>query len=433
MFRDRRDRFMREIQDGVAVFCSAPVSSRNSDVEYEYRQDSDFYYLTGFEEPESVAVFLPNHPEHKFVLFVRQRDKEKETWTGRRAGVEGAVQKFGANKAFNLEDLDKELPELLKDADTLYYRFGRNEEFNNRITKLLQRFQLTRPRTGKGITKIIDPASILHEMRSIKSLDDLKILRRAVEISAAGHLAAIRECRPGMYEYELEALIEYTFKKNGSVSPGYPTIVGAGANGTILHYNTNTDQIKDGDLVLVDAGAEYNFFTGDVTRTFPANGKFTEAQRDIYQLVLDAQLNAIDMVKPGATVNTINNRTVETLTEGMVRLGLLKGEIKKLIEDGAYRKFYMHRTSHWLGMDVHDVGMYQVNGSERALEPGMVLTVEPGLYISGNDNEVDPKYWDIGVRIEDDVLVTDNGYEVLSATAPKAINEIESVMRPNLG
>jgi len=429
MFSGRREKFMQQMRSGAAIFCSAPVSNRNGDVEYEYRQDSDFYYLTGFDEPESVAVFLPEHKEHKYVLFVRKKDKEKETWTGRRAGVEGAVEKFGAAKAFAIDEIDKELPELLKNIDILYFRFGRNEEFNLRVIKLVQHSQLMRPRTGKGITSIVDPSSILHEMRLIKNADDLTLARRAAQISGEAHRTAMQACRPGMWEYELEALIEYHFRKNGCLSPGYPTIVGSGANATILHYNTNTDQIKDGDLVLIDAGAEFGFYSGDVTRTFPANGKFTDAQRDVYQLVLDAQMAAIAMVMPGATANDVHDHVVEILTEGMVRLGLLQGDIKELIKEGKYKKFYMHRTSHWLGMDVHDAGMYQAGDKARSLMPGMILTVEPGLYISGNDPEVDQKYWDIGVRIEDDVLVTENGHEVLTTAAPKSVDDIEATMR----
>jgi Xaa-Pro aminopeptidase len=429
MFSGRREKFMQQMGNGAAIFCSAPVSSRNGDVEYEYRQDSDFYYLTGFDEPESVAVFLPEHKDHKYVLFVRKKDKEKETWTGRRAGVEGAVEKFGAQKAFAIDEMDKELPELLKNIDTLYFRFGRNEEFNQRVIKLVQHSQLMRPRTGKGISSILDPSLILHEMRLIKTADDLRFARRAAQISAEAHALAMQACRPGMWEYELEALIEYHFRKNGCLSPGYPTIVGSGANTTILHYNTNTEQIKDGDLVLIDAGAEFGFYTGDITRTFPASGRFSEAQREIYQLVLDAQIAAVAMVAPGVTANEIHDRTVKILTEGLIRLGLLKGDIQELIKEGNYKKFYMHRTSHWLGMDVHDAGMYMANDKARPLEPGMILTIEPGLYISGDDPEVDRRYWDIGVRIEDDVLVTDTGHEVLSAAAPKSVDDIERIMR----
>jgi Xaa-Pro aminopeptidase len=424
MFRERREQFMRQMQGGLAVFCSAPVSNRNSDVEYEYRQDSDFYYLTGFDEPEAVAVLAPEQPERRFTLFVRPRDKEKEVWTGRRAGVEGAERDFGADKAFTLDELDKELLELARSTDALYYRFGRNEEFNRRVVGLLRSLQQTRARTGAGVVKLIDPGLILHEMRLVKTAGDLAVIRRAVDISCEAHIAAMRTVRPGLFEYELEALIEYIFRRNGCPSPGYPTIVGAGANATILHYTANSDRIKDGDLVLVDAGAEFGYYTGDLTRTFPANGRFSEPQREIYQLVLEAQVAAIELVMPGATAADIHDRAVEVLTTGLVRLGLLEGATEELIENGAYRKFYMHRTGHWLGMDVHDVGVYQVGGNARPLAPGMVLTVEPGLYVS-EDPEVDPRYWNIGVRIEDDVLVTGQGHEVLSAAAPKSVAAVE--------
>lgn len=419
---------MRRIPGGVAVFPAAPTAIRNSDVEHEYRQDTDFYYLTGFEEPNAVAVLAPDHPEHKFVLFVQPRDREREVWTGWRAGAEGANRDYGADAAFTIDKLDEELPKLAGRADRVYYRFGSDPGFDERLVGFMRSFQRQRQREGTGPTSVIDPAEILHEMRLVKTPYDLDLLRRAIEITCEGHLAAIEALRPGVYEYEIEAALGYVFRKNGSPRCGYATIVGSGANATVLHYTTNNRRIDDGDLVLIDAGAEFGYYTGDVTRTLPAAGRFSSDQRALYQLVLDAQLAAIDAVRPGATFIEPHDRAVRVLTEGLVRLGLLEGEIDQLVQEAAFKKFYMHRTSHWLGMDVHDAGPYKVADEWRRLAPGMVITVEPGLYIAEDAEGVDPRYLGIGIRIEDDVLVTDEGHEVLSARVPKSIAEIEGAM-----
>src|SRR2546425_7071043 len=441
----RRDEFMRRITGAVAIFPAAPTAIRNSDVEHEYRQDTDFYYLTGFEEPNAVAVLAPDHPEHRFVLFVQKKDREREIWTGWRAGEDGAKRDYGADAAFTIDKLDEELPKLTAKADRIYYRFGGDPTFDERLVGLMRRFQRQRQREGTGPTSVIDPAELLHEMRLVKTADDIELLRRAIDISCEGHLAAIRALRPGVHEYELEAAIRYVFRKNGSPRSGYPPIVASAANATVLHYTTNNRRIEDGDLVLIDAGAEFGYYTGDVTRTMPARGSFTEDQATLYQLVLDAQSEAINAIRPGATFIEPHERAVRVLTEGMVRLGLLKGDVDQLIDDGkrieedeklkeqpdaprGYREFYMHRTSHWLGMDVHDAGPYKVADEWRRLAPGMVMTVEPGIYISEDAEGVDPRYRGIGIRIEDDVLVTETGSEVLSAGAPKTIEEIEGMM-----
>ena len=419
---------MLGIGRGVAIFPAAPSPIRNGDVEHEYRQDTDFYYLTGFEEPNAVAVLAPNHPEHKFVLFVQPKDREREVWTGWRAGEEGAKRDFGADAAFTMDKLDEELPKLAEKADRIYYRFGSDPTFDERLVGLIRRFQRQRQREGTGPTSVIDPADLLHEMRLIKTPDELDLLRRAIDITCEGHLAAMRALRPGVYEYEIEAELRYIFRKSGSPRSGYPPIVGSGANTTVLHYTTNNNRIEDGDLLLIDAGAEFGYYTGDVTRTMPANGKFTEDQAVLYQLVLDAQLEAIEAVRPGGTFIEPHARAVRVLTEGLLRLGLLEGEIDKLIEEGAFKKFYMHRTSHWLGMDVHDAGPYKVADEWRRLEPAMVMTIEPGLYIAEDAEGVEARYRGIGIRIEDDVLVTEQGCEVLSARVPKTIEEIEGLM-----
>lgn len=420
---------MRRISGAIAVFPAAPTAIRNSDVDHQYRQDTDFYYLTGFEEPNAVAVLAPDHPEHKFVLFVQPKDREREVWTGWRAGDEGAIRDFGADAAFTIDKLDEELPKLAERADRVYYRFGSDPAFDERLIGFVRRFQRQRQREGTGPTSVIDPAEMLHEMRLIKTPDELLLVRRAIDITCEGHIAAIEALRPGAYEYEIDAAIGYVFRKNGSPRCGYATIVGAGANATVLHYTANNRRIEDGELVLIDAGAEFGYYTGDVTRTLPAGGKFTDDQAVLYQLVLEAQLDAIDAIRPGATFIEPNDRAVRVLTEGLVRLGLLEGEIDKLIEETAFKKFFMHRTSHWLGMDVHDAGPYKVADEWRRLAPGMVMTVEPGLYIAKDAEGVDQRYRGIGIRIEDDVLVTEHGHEVLSARVPKSISEIEDAMK----
>ena len=351
-------------------------------------------------------MLAPDHPEHRFVLFVQPKDREREVWTGWRAGEEGATRDYGADAAFTIDKLDEELPKLAEKSDRIYYRFGSDPTFDERLIRLMRRFQRERQRNGAGPNAVIDPADILHEMRLIKSEDDLRMMRRAIDISCEGHLAAIRALRPGVYEYEIDAVLRYVFRKNGSPRPGYPPIVAGGANATVLHYTTNNQKIEGGDLLLIDAGTEFGYFTGDITRTYPASGSFTEDQAAIYRIVLDALREATARVKPGATFAEPHDAAVRVIVEGLLRLGLLEGDTEKLIEEEKYKKFYMHKTSHWLGMDVHDAGPYKVADEWRRLEPGMVMTVEPGIYIAADLEDVDPRFRGIGVRIEDDVLVT---------------------------
>ncbi|HIE26601.1 TPA: M24 family metallopeptidase [Candidatus Poribacteria bacterium] len=413
-YSDRRKQFMEKMDGGVAIFRAPEMGER------KYLPNKDFYYLTGFDEPNAVCLLTPEHKEHKFVLFVRAKDEERERWTGRRAGVEGAKQRFGADEAYPIDKLDEELPKYLSGTDKIYYRMDSDEVFNQKVVNLIKRY---RPHT------LIDTGKILHEMRLFKSRDELNLMRKAAAITEMAHREAMKAVKPGMYEYELEALIGYTFRQNGAVGPAYPTIVGVGANATILHYTTNNCQIQDNTLVLIDAAAEYQYYDADVTRTIPANGKFSDIQKSIYNIVLEAQLAAIEVVKPGNSLDDFHNKAVQVITEGLVELGLLCGEVDKLIEDEEYKKFYMHNTGHWLGMDSHDVGKRKVDGEARIFEPGMVLTVEPGIYISKDTEDVPPEYWDIGVRIEDDVLVTENGNEVLTDGIPKTVEEIESFMQ----
>jgi Xaa-Pro aminopeptidase len=412
--------------NAAALIPAAPPAVRSNDVEHRYRQDNDFLYLTGFPEPEAVCLLLPGHPTEEYVLFVRPRDPERETWTGRRAGVEGARQDYGAQGAYPIDKLDEKIGEYVSERDYLYYAFGRDAALNNRVVAWLRQWQQLRPRSGKGPTAVLDPGEIVHEMRLIKDEHEIAQLRTAIDIAAKGHRAAMAAAGDGVHEYEIEALLDYTFRRLGGSGPAYPSIVAAGANATFLHYTTNDRQVRAGELLLIDAGAEFNGYCADVTRTFPVGGRFTPEQRAVYDVVLQAQQAAITVVHPGVAVDEPHARAVEVLVDGLLSLGILAGNRQEIIERGLYRPFYMHRTSHWLGLDVHDVGKYKTEGGARILEPGMVLTVEPGLYIAAEHPDVDSRFRGIGVRIEDDVLVTAAGNEVLSAAVPKQPDDLEA-------
>ena len=437
VFASRRKRFVAELPAGsLALFAAAPIAIRSNDVEYPYRQDNDFLYLTGFPEPEAVGVLLPGHAQEEFVLFVRPRDRERETWTGRRAGVEGALATHGARMAYTIDKLDEKIGEYVGDREHLYYTFGRDLRFNERVVGWMRQWQQLRPRSGAGPTAVLDPAEIVHEMRLLKSEEELACMRRAIAIAAEAHRSAMRVARGGMHEHEIEALLDYTFRKHGGSGPAYPSIVAAGANATILHYTTNDKQMESGELLLIDAGAEYDGYCADITRAFPLAERFSGPQRAVYDVVLQAQLAGIDVIRPGARYEDVHARALEVLVDGLLALGLLSGDRQEIITKELYKPFYMHRTSHWLGMDVHDVGKYKLEGSSRTLEPGMVMTVEPGIYIAAERTDVDPQYRGIGVRIEDDVLVTPQGREVLSAAVPKQPADIEALRRegaPSLG
>jgi Xaa-Pro aminopeptidase len=349
-------------------------------------------------------------------------------WDGRRAGVEGAQQEYGADAAFPIAEFEEKLADMMSSATNLYYRIGNgNSELDDIIINRIRRLRAMGRKGMSAPQAIIDTGAILHEMRLIKNADELELMQRAADIAAEAHIEAMKTARPGMKEYEIEALLEYHFRRNGAAAPAYTSIVGTGANATVLHYVSNDATLKDGDLLLIDAGAEYRGYASDITRTFPVNGRFTPAQRDIYELVLEAQMACVEMVRPGVTNDEIKQRSIEIQTEGMVRLGLLHGDPEKLIEEEKYKQFYMHGLGHYLGMDVHDVGRYYHKEEARKLEPGMVMTVEPGIYIAANAEGVPEKYLGIGVRIEDDVLVTENGPRVLSSKAPKHVEEIEAL------
>jgi Xaa-Pro aminopeptidase len=428
-FKQRRKALMQRLKKkSVALLSSAPATVRNRDVEHPFRQHSDFYYLTGFDEPEAVAVFVPGRKEGEFVLFCREFDPEKAIWTGRHAGLEGAREAYGAHEAFSIGELDERLPGLLEDRDRVYFPIGEDADLDHAVMAAVRDIR-RRSRTGvQAPYEFVALEHVLHEQRLFKSAAELDIMRKAAEVSVLAHQRAMRACRPGRYEYEIEAEILHEFAQHGMRSPAYPCIVAGGGNACVLHYTENDAPLRDGDLLLIDAGAEYRNYASDITRTFPVNGRFSEPQRAIYELVLEAQSAAIEEVRPGRRWMDPHEAAVKTLTKGLVTLGLLKGKVPKLIKDEAYKKFYMHRTGHWLGMDVHDVGLYRVDGEWRELEPGMVLTVEPGLYIAPDCEDVDPKWRGIGVRIEDDVLVTKDGCDILTAALPKTVADIEACM-----
>jgi Xaa-Pro aminopeptidase len=428
-FIRRRRHLMQLMGEGaVAILPAAPVRIRNRDVEYSYRPDSDFYYLTGFPEPDAVAVFAPGRKNGEYILFCRERDPGAEVWNGKRAGQEGAVSDFRADDSFPIGDIDDILPGIIEGVEKVYYTMGLNPDFDNRLIGWVNRLR-TQARAGLQTPgEFISLDHLLHDMRLFKSSREIKAMEKAAAISAKAHCRAMRNCKPGKKEYQLEAELLHEFMAHGARWPAYESIVGGGGNACVLHYTTNADTLKDGDLVLIDAGAEFDYYAADITRTFPVNGRFTKAQRALYEVVLAAQLAAIEEVKPGNHWNDPHNAAVQALTEGLVDLGLLKGRVKQLIKAEKYKTFFMHRTGHWLGMDVHDVGDYKVEGEWRVLEPGMVMTVEPGLYIPPGSKHVAKKWWNIGIRIEDDVLVTKEGHKVLSAGAPKDPRAIEKLM-----
>ena len=428
MIRSQLGEFMRRMQrNSVAIIPAAREATRSNDTHYRFRQDSDFFYLTGFEEPDAIAVIKPGET-HEYVLFVRPRDPEREIWDGRRAGVEGAKSEFGASEALPVDAFDGKLTEILNGAEVLYYRLGVNSQLDDKIIREIARMRALNRKPISPPQTIVDPATIVHEQRVVKSPEELDIMQRAADIAAEAHCEAMRAARHGMREYEIEALIEQVFRRHGSAGPAYTSIVGAGANATVLHYINNDGELRDGELLLLDAGAEYKGYASDITRTFPINGRYSPAQREIYELVLKAQMSCVEMVRPGVTHDQLKQHSIEVLTEGMVELGLLKGDPEQLIKDKKYEKFYMHGLGHMLGIDVHDVGRYYYGTESRALEPGVVMTVEPGIYVAADSKDVPEKYLGIGVRIEDDVLCTNNGPRVLTTKAPKQAEEIEALM-----
>mgnify|MGYP003288237143 CR=1 FL=1 len=428
MMKSQLEEFMRRMAPkSVAIIPGAREATRSNDTHYRFRQDSDFFYLTGFEEPEAIAVVKPSET-NKYALFVRPRDPEREIWDGRRAGVEGAVSEFGADAAFPISEFNGKLREMLRDTDVLYYRLGVNRELDDTIIREISAMRGVNRKPIHSPQTIVDPASIIHEMRVLKTPEEIEIMQTAADIAAEAHVEAMKATRAGMQEYEIEALIEQVFRKRGAAGPAYTSIVGGGPNATVLHYINNDAELRDGDLLLVDAGAEYKGYASDITRTFPINGRYTKAQREIYDLVLKAQMACVEMVRPGVTHDQLKRHSIEVLTEGMVKLGLLKGDPEELIKESKHEQFYMHGLGHMIGIDVHDVGKYYFGEDSRALEPGVVMTVEPGIYISPDTKDIPEQYLGIGVRIEDDVLCTNNGPRILTNKVPKQAEEIEALI-----
>ena len=427
-FKRRRQELMKMMGNNtIAILPSASLVTRNRDADFPFRQDSDFLYLTGFNEPDAVMVLKPGREHGEYVLFCREKDPEQETWHGRRAGQEGAVEEYGADDSFPIDDIDDILPGLLEGTDSIYNIMGLHADFDQRLIGWVNHIK-AQSRSGLHVpSEFVSLDYILHDMRLYKSPEELKLMRKAAAISTTAHQQAMKICAPQRYEYEIAAEFDYEFRKNNA-QHAYSAIVGGGANGCILHYTDNTDELRDGDLLLIDAGCEVEGYASDITRTFPVNGKYSNAQRDIYEIVLAAQKAAIKKVKPGNHWNDPHNAAVKVITKGLIEIKLLKGSVPKLMKEQAFRKFYMHRTGHWLGLDVHDVGDYKVGDQWRLLEPGMVLTIEPGIYIPARSKGVHRKWWDIGVRIEDDVLVTKTGCEVLTEAVPKKIAEVEALM-----
>ena len=414
-------------KDAIAILPAAPVRIRNGDVEYNYRPDSDFYYLSGFAEPEAVAVLLPGRPQGEYVLFARDRDAAREAWDGARAGPEGAVGEFGADDAFPIQDIDEILPGLLERCARVYYTMGAHPEFDKRVIGWVNRLRSQAKQGAHTPHEFVALDHPLHEMRLFKSRVELASMRRSAQIACAAHRRALAVAAPGRMEYEVMAELLHEFhRRRADIS--YHPIVGSGPNSCVLHYRDNARQMKDGDLLLIDAGCEYQYYASDVTRTLPVNGRYTPRQRAVYEVVLAAQRAAIAKVRAGAVWNDPHEAAVRAITQGLVRIGLLKGRVPKLIKDGSYRQFFMHRTGHWLGMDVHDVGEYKVGDQWRLLEPGMAMTVEPGIYIAPGTKSVRREWWGIGVRIEDDVVVTAGDPEVLTAAMPTDPDEIEGLM-----
>lgn len=425
----RRQTLMARMEpNSIAILPAAPMYIRNRDVEHVYRQDSDFQYLSGFPEPEAVIALIPGREHGEYVLFCRERDPERELWDGLRAGQDGAIAHYGADDAFPIGDIDDILPGLIEGRERVYYAIGTNETFDHQLMEWIKMIRSKARQGAQPPSEFVALDHLLHDMRLYKSANEVKVMRHAAEISARAHVNAMRASRAGLHEYHLEAELDYEFRKGGAKMPAYGSIVAAGKNACILHYRENDAALEDGDLVLIDAGCEIDCYASDITRTFPVNGKFSPEQKAIYELVLAANEEAFKHIAPGKHWNEAHEATVRVITAGLVELGLLEGDVEELIAAEAHKAFYMHRAGHWLGLDVHDVGDYKIGGEWRVLEPGMAMTVEPGIYIAADNQDVARKWRGIGVRIEDDVVVTKTGCEILTSGVPKAVAEIEALM-----
>ena len=429
-FSDRRFQLSHKVlEDSAIIVGSASVKSRISDTEYPYRQDSNFYYLSGYEEPESLILIRPNHDKEKFVIFCRDRDPFREQWDGIRSGQEGAVKDYGADLAFSINSLDELMPNLLEGTKNIYFSMSAPCGVDKKIAQWVEDIRKNTRAGAEPPQNLLSLDSILHEMRLFKEDYEMDLMKKAADITTEAHIRAMQAVKPGMFEYQLEAEYLYAFNKNGARSPAYNSIVAGGNNSCILHYVENNAELNDGDLVLVDAGCEYQYYASDVTRTFPVNGKFSPEQKEIYSIVLEAHKQSMEQARPGNKWNLMHERSVEVIIEGLLSIGLLKGSKEEHIEKGTYSKFYMHRIGHWLGMDVHDVGSYKKDGDWRDLEKGMVMTIEPGIYILDSLDDVDDKWKGIGVRIEDNIVINDSGFDVLTPNIPRTIEEVEQTVR----
>lgn len=430
-FQERRDILAGEMGlRSIAIIATSPVAMRNNDADYKYRADSSFFYLTGFAEPEAVAVIETFDTEEEgycYSLFCRERNREMEIWNGYRAGIDGAIENYEADEAFAIESLDEEIIGKLTDKDKVFYRIGHDVDFDIRVAKWVKKAEQQQRGGFNTPARLIQLNRVVDEMRLHKSADEIELMQIASDISAEAHTRAMKAVKPGMMEYALEAELNYVFGKNGCV-PAYNSIVGGGENACILHYVENDQELKDGDLVLIDAACEYQLYASDITRTFPVNGKFSPEQKALYNIILDSQIAAIDAVRIGNSYKEPHNVAVKILVQGLLDLGIMQGDLEQIIASESYRQFYMHGTGHWLGMDVHDVGSYKMNSHWRNYAEGMVVTIEPGLYIAPDDSTVDEKWRGIGIRIEDDVVVTKNGPLVLTKNVVKTVEEIEALM-----
>lgn len=427
-FARRRKQLMRMADDdAILILPAAPERVRSKDTHYPYRQDSDFWYLSGFAEPDAVLVLVPGRKHGESLLFCRERDAEKEAWDGPRAGPEGAIDAFGMDDAFPISDLDDILPGLLEGRSRVYYHFGRDTEFDLKLIGWVNRVRAQARQGAQPPHEFLELGHLLHELRLFKSAAEVRLMERSADIACRAQVAAMRATRAGAFEYEVEAALQQTYRANNAVA-AYEPIVGSGANGCVLHYRANNARLNDGDLLLVDAGAEYDLYASDITRTWPVNGRYSKEQRALYEVVLEAQRAALAEARPGRPWIAGHEAAVRVLTEGMLSLGLLKGTLKQNLASGDYRRFYMHKTGHWLGLDVHDVGEYKLAGDFRELEPGMAFTIEPGLYVAPGSKGVPAKFQGIGIRIEDDVLITKDGHRVLTDGVPREVDAVEAVM-----
>ena len=427
VYKKRRESLLERMEGGVAILKGAPEQIRTNDTEYPYRQDSDFFYLTGYTDPSAGCIIDPNNKEKPFRLFVLPQDPKKEVWTGWRLSFDETVEQFGADEALDIADFDDAILKAMKTATKVYTNLNHDKEHQHKMLDQVGMVRKEVQRTGGGPEGLESVGSIVHTMRLIKDEHELALMQKAADISADAHNLAMKSCKPGFYEYQLQAILESHFVHEGGSGPAYTSIVGAGDNATVLHYIKNRDQIKDGDMVLIDAATEYEMYAADITRTFPANGKFSEPQRALYNVVLDAQKAVLEASKPGVSFQELHDLDLKLLVEGMISIGLLEGTAEEVIENESYQDYFMHKTGHWLGLDVHDMGKYMVSGESILLEPGMVFTVEPGIYVNSN-SKAPEKFKGIGIRIEDDILVTETGIKNLTAAVPKEVSEIEAMM-----